>query len=256
MRRSLVAGNWKMNGTLESVRALTSGILAEFDKLAAIDVAVCPPSIFIPAVSALAAGGGLALGAQDISEYEAGAYTGEVSGAMLNDYNCKYTIIGHSERRHVFGESDDRVSAKFSMAHAAGIHPIVCVGELIEQRRAGTTEAVVGAQLDAVLDVADVESLRQTTIAYEPVWAIGTGETATPEQAQAVHEFIRARVAARDQATAANMRLLYGGSVKPDNAAELFAMPDVDGGLIGGAALNAGDFLAICNAAVMMAAGD
>jgi len=191
----------------------------------------------------------LALGAQNVSEFAPGAYTGEVSASMLAEVGCAYTLVGHSERRALFGESDIQVAAKFDAAQKAGLVPVLCVGETLAEREAGLTEKVVGRQLDAVLDAAVAGGLARALVAYEPVWAIGTGRTASSQQAQDVHAFLRERIAARDATIAAGVRILYGGSVKPANAAELFAMPDVDGGLIGGASLVANDFLAICEAA-------
>jgi triosephosphate isomerase len=194
-------------------------------------------------------GSGIGWGAQTLSEHDVGAYTGEVSGAMLREFGCRHVIVGHSERRQLYGEGDAAVAAKFMAAQRNGLIPILCVGETLEQRERGDTEAVIGRQLDAVLSLVGVAALRSAVLAYEPVWAIGTGKTASSAQAQAVHLFLRERVAKLDQGIAAGLTLLYGGSVKPGNAAELFAQPDVDGGLIGGAALVADDFIAICKAA-------
>ena len=249
MRKPFVAGNWKMNGSLESVRELLEGIKNGMGEVTNADVAVCPPYVFIPEVQQLLTGSDVAWGAQDLSTQSAGAYTGEVSASMLNDFACKYVIVGHSERRTYHGESDALVAKKFAVARAAGLVPILCIGETLEEREAGVTEEVVGRQLDAVLDLEGVDSLADGVIAYEPVWAIGTGKTATPEQAQEVHAFIRGRVAAKSAEVADKVRILYGGSMKPDNAKELIGKPDIDGGLIGGAALQAKDFLGICTAA-------
>jgi len=248
MRRPLVAGNWKMNGSRASVAELLDGILAGLQPGAA-EVAVCPPYVYLPTAAERLAGSAVAWGGQDLDTHDAGAYTGQVSGAMLRDWDCRYVIVGHSERRALYGEDDALVAEKFQQAQRCGLVPILCVGELLEEREAGRTEEVVGRQLDAVLDAAGVGAFAQAVIAYEPVWAIGTGRTATPEQAQAVHAFIRGRLAGRDAGVAEGLRILYGGSVKPDNAKELFSQPDVDGGLIGGASLKAADFLAICQAA-------
>ena len=248
MRRPLVAGNWKMNGSRASVTELLDGILAGLQPGAA-EVAVCPPYVYLPTAAERLAGSAVAWGGQDLDTHDAGAYTGQVSGAMLRDWDCRYVIVGHSERRALYGEDDALVAEKFQQAQRCGLVPILCVGELLEEREAGRTEEVVGRQLDAVLDAAGVGAFAQAVIAYEPVWAIGTGRTATPEQAQAVHAFIRGRLAGRDAGVAEGLRILYGGSVKPDNAKELFSQPDVDGGLIGGASLKAADFLAICQAA-------
>ncbi len=249
MRQPLVAGNWKMNGTLQSVAALIEGIKAGLGEVGKAQVAVCPPFVYLQTVQKLIAGTSAALGAQDVSSEDGGAFTGQVSVSMLNDFGCRYTIVGHSERRAINGESDALVAAKFAKARSAGLTPILCVGELLEEREAGQTEAVVARQLDAVLDVVGPQGLADGVIAYEPVWAIGTGLTATPEQAQEVHAFIRARVAQRDAGVAEGVQILYGGSMKASNAAGLMAMPDIDGGLIGGASLVAEEFLAICRAA-------
>jgi triosephosphate isomerase len=211
--------------------------------------AVCVPFPYLPQVSAALAGSPIAWGAQNVSEHDAGAYTGEVSGAMLREFGCRYAIVGHSERRALYGEDDKTVAAKFVAARRAGLTPILCVGETLAQRERGETESVVGRQLDAVVGAAGIAAFAGAVLAYEPVWAIGTGKNATPQQAQDVHAFARGRLAARDEALAAGLTILYGGSVKPGNAAELFAMRDIDGGLIGGASLAATDFIAICAAA-------
>ncbi len=249
MRQPLVAGNWKMNGSLASVRELLAGIKAGVDAVKVAEVAVCPPAIYIPETQAQLAGSAIAWGGQDLSVHDSGAYTGEIAGPMLRDFDCKYVIIGHSERRTYHGESDQLVAQKFEAARRNGLVPIFCIGETLEEREAGVTEEVVARQVDAVIDHCGVEMLGEGVIAYEPVWAIGTGKTATPEQAQEVHAFIRSRVAEKDGDVAGGLRILYGGSMKPDNAAELLAKPDIDGGLIGGASLKADDFLAICTAA-------
>ena len=249
MRRPLVAGNWKMNGSRESVSALLDGLLDGAAGIERAEMAVCPPAVFIAEAAARLEGGPIALGAQDLSEHAAGAYTGEVAGPMLAEYGCRFAIVGHSERRAYHGEDDALVASKLSAAQTAGLIPIACVGESLEERESGTTEAVIARQIDALLDGPGVAALAEAVIAYEPVWAIGTGLTATPEQAQAVHAFIRGRVAARDATVAAGLRILYGGSVKGGNAPELFAMDDIDGGLIGGAALDVNEFLTICRAA-------
>jgi triosephosphate isomerase len=237
MKRSrLVAGNWKMHGSRDANRALLDAILAGSTKAGA-ECAVCPPFPYLQQVAEQLRGSPIALGAQNVSERAEGAFTGEVSAAMLAELGCRYVIVGHSERRQLFGESDRQVAGKFAAARAAGLVPILCVGETLAEREAGRTEEVVARQLDAV-------AFSQGVLAYEPVWAIGTGKNATPEQAQAVHAFLRRRVPAET-------RILYGGSVKPQNAAQIFAMPDVDGGLIGGASLVAEDFLAILGAAAV-----
>jgi triosephosphate isomerase len=248
MRRKFVAGNWKMHGNLVDNDALLTGILAGIGEVKA-EVAVCVPFPYLAQAKAKLAGSKVAWGAQNLSQYAKGAYTGEVSALMLNDFECKYVIVGHSERRALYGESDAIVAEKYAAAQTAGLVPILCVGETLEEREAGITEQVVGRQLDAVLNKSGVISLANAVIAYEPVWAIGTGKTATPEQAQAVHAFIRAKIRALDADVAEHLIIQYGGSVKASNAAELFAQPDIDGGLIGGASLNAEEFLAICRAA-------
>ncbi len=249
MRRILVAGNWKLHGSIDMTRELIGGILAGLGEVQNADVAVCPPYPYLPLASELLQGSAVALGAQDVSDQAQGAYTGEVSAAMLAEFGCRYSIVGHSERRSLYGEDDAFVARKFVAAQAGGLTPILCVGETLEERESGITEDVVGRQLDAVIEAAGIGAFRQAVIAYEPVWAIGTGKTATPEQAQAVHRFIRERLAGHDAEVAEAVQIQYGGSVKPDNAAELFSQPDIDGGLIGGASLKADDFLAICRAA-------
>jgi len=247
----MVAGNWKMHGSRASISALLDGIIRGMDQAREVDTVVCPPFVYLAQVADQLAGCAVAWGAQNLCQVpESGAYTGEISAAMLEDFDCRYVIVGHSERRNIYGENDALVAAKMVVARQATLTPIVCVGELLEERQGGNTETVVGRQLDALLKAeGGLDALRQAVLAYEPVWAIGTGMTATPQQAQEVHAFIRERVAQHDQALAQQLRILYGGSVKPDNAAELFTMSDIDGGLIGGASLQAGDFLAICRAA-------
>jgi len=233
MRARLVAGNWKMNGSLAANQALLDAIVAG---VAGVECAVCVPFPYLAQGRERLQGTRIALAAQTLSEHASGAFTGEVSGAMLAEFGCRYVLVGHSERRQLYGETDLAAAEKFAAARAAGIRPILCVGETLAERDAGRTEAVVARQLDAVLGKCGFED---AVLAYEPVWAIGTGRNATPEQAQAVHGFLRQRVGPE-------ARILYGGSVKPANAAALFAMPDVDGGLIGGASLVAQDFIAIC----------
>ncbi len=251
MRKPLVVGNWKMNGVLASARALAAAVRHGHTRCPGVEIALCPPFVHLGAVAEVLAGSAVASGAQSVCEFERGAYTGEVSAEMLSDLGLRYVIVGHSERRALFGESDERVLAKLRRAQAAGLTPILCVGETLLERQAQATETVIARQLDALLNAADAAALLENLVlAYEPVWAIGTGETATPQQAQAVHAFIRARIARTAPQTAAGLRVLYGGSVKPDNAVDLFAMPDIDGGLIGGAALKAEDFIAICVAAL------
>ncbi|MBS0335983.1 MAG: triose-phosphate isomerase [Proteobacteria bacterium] len=250
MRGRLVAGNWKMHGSRATNPALLDAVLAGVAGLAGVECAVCVPFPYLSEASARLAGSKLALGAQTLSEFRSGAYTGEVSAAMLADFGCRFVLVGHSERRGLFGETDAQVAAKFAAAAKAGLTPVLCVGETLAEREGARTEQVVARQLDAVLDLSGAAALAGAVLAYEPVWAIGTGRTASPQQAQDVHAFLRARVAERDAGVAAKLRILYGGSVKPGNAAEIFAMKDVDGGLIGGASLVSEDFLAICKAAV------
>ena len=249
MRQPLVAGNWKMNGSLNSIALLLEGIKAGMDSVTTAEMAVCPPYVYIPAVATLIGGASISLGAQDVSDQEAGAYTGEVAPAMLTDVGCKYAIVGHSERRSIYAESDEFTASKFAAARKAGLVPILCVGELLEEREQGITEEVVGRQLDAVVAHCGIDTVGEGVIAYEPVWAIGTGKTASPDQAQEVHAFIRGKLAALDTMVAEKVRILYGGSMNAGNAAELLAMADIDGGLIGGASLKPADFLAIGSAA-------
>jgi triosephosphate isomerase len=249
MRQPLVAGNWKMNGSLDSVKPLVEGIKAGMDAVTTAEMAVCPPYVYIPVVAGLLEGSAIALGAQDINDQESGAHTGEVAPNMLTDVGCKYAIVGHSERRSIYGESDEFTASKFAAARKAGLIPILCVGELLEEREQGITEQVVARQLDAVINLEGVAALADAVIAYEPVWAIGTGKTATPDQAQDVHAFIRGKLAGLDGDVAEKTRILYGGSMNAGNAADLLSMADIDGGLIGGASLKPDDFLAIGKAA-------
>ena len=249
-RKKLIAGNWKMNGTLAESEALVTALVAGIASDERADLLLCPPTVYLSSVWSLTRGSAALLGAQDLSlETSPGAFTGEVSGAMLADVGCLYAIVGHSERRTLYGESDKVVADKFLAAQAQALIPILCVGESLEEREAGDTELVVRRQVEAVLDAAGVEAFSTAIIAYEPIWAIGTGLTATPAQAQDVHAMIRAMLAARDATIASDLRILYGGSVKGANAQELFAMQDIDGGLVGGASLDAADFLAIYRAA-------
>ena len=248
-RTPLVVGNWKSNGRtgtnaalLDAVRSRLAGPMAS-----GVEVGVCPPHAYLTQALGALAGSSVQVGAQDVSAHGDGAYTGEVAAAMLSDLGCRFAIVGHSERRTLLGESDATVASKARCALEAGLVPIICVGETLEQREAGATEAVVGAQVDAVVPVLATAG-PGVVLAYEPVWAIGTGRSASAEEAQAVHAFVRARLA-RGGVAVAGLRILYGGSVKPANAASLFAMPDIDGGLIGGASLSADDFVAICSAA-------
>jgi triosephosphate isomerase len=249
MRQPLVAGNWKMNGSTASIKALVEGIKTGLDAVQVAEMAVCPPFVYIPMVASLLQGSRISLGAQNVSDQEAGAYTGEVAPGMLQDVGCKYVIVGHSERRTLYGESDACTARKFAAARKAGLIPVLCVGELLEEREEGITEQVVARQLDAVISLEGIASLADAVIAYEPVWAIGTGKTATPQQAQDVHAFIRGKLAGFAADVAGKVRILYGGSMNAGNAAELLSMADIDGGLIGGASLKPADFLAIGTAA-------
>jgi triosephosphate isomerase len=248
-RRPLVAGNWKMNGSRTESAALLDGIRKGMSPASRAEVAVCPPYILIPLVAEKLAGSPVTWGGQNLSMHKSGAYTGEISGPMLRDYGCTYVIVGHSERRTLYGETDAVVTEKYGAAQATGLIPILCVGETLQEREVRQTEAVVARQLDAVLDKHGIGSFKNAVIAYEPVWAIGTGKTATPQQAQEVHHFIRSRLTAKDKTVAENTRILYGGSMKGSNAKELLAQVDIDGGLIGGASLQAEEFLTICRAA-------
>jgi triosephosphate isomerase (TIM) len=249
MRRPIVAGNWKMHGSRVENARLIEDILGGYPANAGADCFVCPPFVYLQEVGRMLRDTPVALGAQDTCADAHGAFTGEISAAMLKDVGCKYVIVGHSERRLIYRESDQLVARKFAAAHAKALIPVLCVGEQLADREASRTEEVIGRQLDTVLELCGPEVLGQGLVAYEPVWAIGTGRTASPEQAQGVHAFIRARIAGRDARIATATRILYGGSVKAGNAAELFGMPDVDGGLIGGASLKADEFLAILAAA-------
>ena len=247
MRRKIVAGNWKLHGTRAFATALVAEIAAS--PVPGVELVILPPLPYIGDLIEDFEGTPLAFGAQDVSSNEQGAYTGEVSASMLVDVGARYGLVGHSERRQYHAESSELVALKFEAAIHAGLRPILCLGEGLEQREAGQTEAVIASQLRPVLERVGVAAFANAVVAYEPVWAIGTGRTASPEQAQAVHAFIRGEVAGRDARIADSLPILYGGSVKPDNAAELFSQPDVDGGLVGGASLVAADFLAIARAA-------
>jgi triosephosphate isomerase len=249
MRRALVAGNWKMNGSKAFIRELLDGIKAGLDQANACDIAVCPPFVYLGQVADQLQGSAVTWGAQNLSEQASGAFTGEISASMLTDFGCTYAIVGHSERRTLYGETDELVAKKFMAAQAAGLVPILCIGETLDEREGGITERVVTRQVDAVIASAGIAALGNAVIAYEPVWAIGTGKTATPEQAQDVHAFIRSRIASMDAGVAAKLRILYGGSMNAGNATTLMAQPDIDGGLIGGASLKASDFLTICRSA-------
>ncbi|HEX7079580.1 MAG TPA: triose-phosphate isomerase [Gammaproteobacteria bacterium] len=249
-RTKLVAGNWKMNGSLEASGALVAALRDGIGEGRGARMLLCPPYPYLKSVADWLRGTDILLGAQDVStRIGSGAFTGEVAGAMLADVGAQYAIVGHSERRTLFGDTDEVVALKFQAAQTAGLVPILCVGETLEERESGRTEAVVERQIGAVLGAAGVAAFANAAVAYEPVWAIGTGRTATPAQAQEVHARIRAMIAAQDGTIAAGLPILYGGSVKGANAAELFAMDDVDGGLVGGASLEASEFLSIFRAA-------
>ena len=245
----MVVGNWKLNGSIASVQSLSSDIASALVDGTPVEVVVCPVFVHLHEVLSCIASSPVKLGAQDTCDEDSGAFTGEVSAPMLAECGCEYVIIGHSERRAIYAETDRQTALKYVAVQRANLTPILCIGEQLEEREKQLTEAVVSRQLDAVIELAGVESLASAVIAYEPVWAIGTGKTATRDQAQAVHEFIRGKIAGLDRDVAQSVRILYGGSVKPTNARELFAMEDIDGGLIGGAALNSDDFVAICRAA-------
>ncbi|MDO8314614.1 MAG: triose-phosphate isomerase [Rugosibacter sp.] len=255
MRNKLVVGNWKMHGRLATnpglLDAIRSGISTQTAKSsgAVTEAALCLPYPYLAQARQSLEGSSMAWGAQDVSEHDQGAWTGEVSGSMLDDFGCRYVLVGHSERRSFFAETDAIVAAKFAAAQRAGLIPILCVGETLVEREAGVTHDVITRQLDAVLAVNGSEAFARAVVAYEPVWAIGTGKTATPAQAQEVHAAIRGRLACESADLGNRLQILYGGSVKPSNAAEIFSQPDIDGGLIGGASLVAVDFLAICAAA-------
>jgi triosephosphate isomerase (TIM) len=248
MRPKLVVGNWKMNGSRANNATLLAGIVEGLGNGKA-QAAVCVPAPYLQQCADTLAGSQLAWGAQDVSIHASGAYTGEVAASMLTDFGCRYVIVGHSERRAYHGETDQQVAQKALAALNAGLTPIVCVGETLDQREAGQTNVVVNKQLSAVLELIEGDAAERIVVAYEPVWAIGTGKTATPAMAQEVHAQLRGQLRERSAQAAEKVAILYGGSMKPDNAAELMAQADIDGGLIGGAALKAADFLAIINAA-------
>lgn len=258
MRRLLIAGNWKMHGSLEMTSELINGIdlaLKTMTSAADFDVLVCPPTAYLSAAQAALKSSAIKLGAQNVNAQSAGAFTGETSLPMLHEFGCEYVLLGHSERRELFAENDQQIAEKFAACIAyQHLVPVLCLGETLAQRKAGETEALLDQQLDAVLAVSGIEGFANAVVAYEPVWAIGTGETASPEQAQQAHHFIRSKLAALDTQIAENLRILYGGSMKPANAKELLGQPDIDGGLIGGAALEAESFAAICKAANQLAA--
>lgn len=247
MRRGFIGGNWKMHGHRAELAHLVEKMQdLGVDKLESLDIAVFPSFVYLSVIHAYLHGGRVALGAQNQAEHEQGAFTGEVSPAMLKDVGCKYVLLGHSERRHLYGESSEVVARKLMLAKENQLLPVLCVGETEAERSAGMTEEVISKQLAAVFDLGGAEVMTNVIIAYEPVWAIGTGHVATAEQAQAVHAFIRQSLVDRDAALAEKTRIIYGGSLKPENAAAIFAMPDVDGGLIGGASLKAEEFVGIC----------
>ena len=248
MRRILVAGNWKMNGSQAMVEALLGGLLAGTENESEVDMAVFPPFPYLAQAQSILAGSSIAWGGQNLNPVSSGAHTGEVAASMLLDFGCRYVLVGHSERRTLYGESDDDVAERFETALAAGLEPVLCVGETLEERESGETQSVVERQLDAVFGRCGIDGFKKAIVAYEPVWAIGTGKTATPEQAQDVHAFIRDKFVSQDDIIAGQLRILYGGSVNGSNAADLFAREDIDGGLVGGASLKAEDFLAIRNA--------
>lgn len=258
MRKPLVAGNWKMNGSSESNQLLLDGILAKVDTFSSVEVALFPPAVYLHQVQQALQGTGMSWGTQNLSQFDKGAYTGEISATMLADFGCDYVLIGHSERRCLYAELDldqrvlDRIVAeKYEMSVKEGITPIICIGESPEEHAVGRTEEVIARLLDTVIAYQGVEGLAHTVLAYEPVWAIGTGRSATPEWAQDVHNFMRQRVAKHDPAIAESLRILYGGSIKGNNAAPLFSQPDVDGGLVGGASLDVEQFVQICQATVL-----
>ncbi len=244
MRQSLVMGNWKMNGSRSEGLALANAIAAGL-KDGDQGIAVCVPYVYLSDVRAAVENTPLALGAQNVADQASGAYTGEVSASMLKECGCAYALVGHSERRQYYGDTDESVATRFCQAQKEGVVPVLCIGETLEERENGTTFSVIDEQLNAVIDMAGIDALANSVIAYEPVWAIGTGKTASDEQAQEVHKYIREQIAAKSQSVADKIQILYGGSVKPNNAKAIFAMPDIDGGLIGGASLDAESFLTI-----------
>ncbi|HMB58599.1 MAG TPA: triose-phosphate isomerase [Xanthomonadales bacterium] len=250
MRKILVAGNWKMHGSKAMVDALLQGLLDSEDRSDVVDIAVFPPAVYLQRTQKRLNGSPIAWGGQTLNPAPQGAHTGEISASMLLDFGCRYVLVGHSERRTLYGEDNKAVAKRFEAAQQAGLEPVLCVGETLEQRESNETENVVNRQIDAVLQLCGIDALSSATIAYEPVWAIGTGKTATPEQAQEVHAFIRDKLVAQDDIIGGQIRILYGGSVNGSNAADLFARKDIDGGLVGGASLKVEDFLAIRNAAV------
>ena len=253
MRSKAVVGNWKLNGSLGSNEALLKALLREVPRNPRAACAVCVPGPYLAQARELLEGSGIGWGSQDVSRYDKGAYTGEVSGAMVAEFGARYAIVGHSERRSIFGDTDEAVAEKYAAARRAKLTPIFCIGETLAERERGETEKVLARQVDALLAKCGAAELGGGIVAYEPVWAIGTGRTATSAQAQEAHAFVRGRIAAKDAVVARQLSILYGGSVKAGNAGELFAMPDVDGGLVGGASLVADEFVAIWRAAVAVA---
>ena len=249
MRSKLVVGNWKMNGNLASNQGLLKSLIPLLSSVSGTRCVVCVPYPYLAQTEHILRGQGVSWGAQDVCEHEHGAYTGGVSAGMVADFGCRFVIVGHSERRALFGDNDAVVAKKFAAVLKAGLTPILCVGETLAERESGVMEQVIARQLDAVIALSGVTALGQAVAAYEPVWAIGTGKTATPQEAQAVHAFIRGRIADQDMRVADGLPLLYGGSVKAANAGQLFSMQDIDGGLIGGASLVAEEFAAICKSA-------
>jgi triosephosphate isomerase len=244
MRQSLVMGNWKMNGSRSEGLALANAIAAGL-KQGDQGIAVCVPYVYLSDIKSAVENTPLVLGAQNIADQESGAYTGEISASMLKECGCTYALVGHSERRSYYGDTNESVATRFCQAQKEGIVPVLCIGETLEERESDKTFAVIDKQLNAVIDMAGIDALGNSVIAYEPVWAIGTGKTASDEQAQEVHKYIREQIASKNQDVANKVQILYGGSVKPDNAKAIFSMPDIDGGLIGGASLDAESFLTI-----------
>ena len=245
MRRSIVAANWKLNGSFEMAKSLVTAIDTHSNGLAGVDAVICPPFPYLSYVGSLMSAGNMCLGAQSVAEHESGAFTGEVAAEMVAEMGCRYAIVGHSERREYYGETDAIVAAKFLRIQAAGLIPILCVGESLQQREQGIMQDTIVRQVNAVVAEAGIVNMKNAVLAYEPIWAIGTGKTASPEQAQEVHAIIRSEIVKQSADIAAGLRILYGGSVKANNAAELFSQPDIDGGLIGGASLDAEQFNAI-----------
>ncbi|ODN42904.1 triose-phosphate isomerase [Piscirickettsia litoralis] len=249
MRQMLVMGNWKMNGCRSELTTLLQGVAQQVKPLSKVGVAVCPSFVYLDAISVMCEGTSVGLGAQDVSLHEQGAYTGEISAAMLKDLGCQYVLVGHSERRSYHAESNESVARKFVAAQTQGLTPVLCIGETLEERQAGKMQDVVSAQVKAVIEHAGVDAFVKSVIAYEPVWAIGTGVAAEPSDVQNAHGFLRSLLNDYGSKLAQNMQILYGGSVKASNATEILSQPDVDGGLVGGASLKVDEFVAICQAA-------